>query len=188
MRPSPPRQIVVTFLLGWLFHAGPLSHQPEVMLCVLVTVLGFDDVTCLSSGAGHRHVSHIARLGIDALAGPLPGGTRGESVGAGSKRPGVVSLMSCHMGRGGFGIAALLCEGGGGGGNPARHDARALAPQRFSGSRRGRRPLQERAAEIPGVAGPLEVRVSSTRTVLPISCSPAHGHTKRRSLRASEYT
>ena len=64
------------FLLGWLFHIGRLSHQPKVMLCVLVKILGFDDVTCLGSGTGHRHVPHVARLGIDALTGPLPGGTR----------------------------------------------------------------------------------------------------------------
>lgn len=88
------------------------AHHPEVMLCVLVTILGFDDVTCLGSGTGHCHVSHVARLGIDTLAGPLSGGTRCESVGAGSGRPAVVPLMSSHVSRRALGMTNLLRDGG----------------------------------------------------------------------------
>jgi hypothetical protein len=89
------------------------------MLCVLVKILSFDDVTCLGSGTRHCQVSYVAGLRIDTLTGPLPAGTRCESVRAGSRRPGVVSPMSSHAGCDGFGMANLCVRAGG---QFARHD------------------------------------------------------------------
>jgi len=83
------------------------------MLCMLVKILGFDDVACLGSGTGHCQVSHVAGLCIDTLTGPLPAGTRCEPGRAGSRRPGVVSPMSSHAGCDGFGMANLCVRAGG---------------------------------------------------------------------------
>ena len=89
------------------------------MLCVLVKILSFDDITCLGSGTGHCQVSHVAGLRVDTLTGPLRAGTRCESVRAGSRRSGVVSPMRSHASRDGFGMANLCVRAGG---QFARHD------------------------------------------------------------------
>jgi hypothetical protein len=39
------------------------------MLCVLVAILGFNNVTCLGSGTGHCHGSHIGAF----ASTPWPG-------------------------------------------------------------------------------------------------------------------
>ena len=41
-----------------------LPRQPEVMLCVLVKVLGFDRITGRCSGACERQVAFVAPFGI----------------------------------------------------------------------------------------------------------------------------
>jgi hypothetical protein len=108
---------------------------------MLVKILGFDDVTCLGSGTSHCQVPHVARLGINALIGPLPGGTRCEPIRAGREWPGVVSLANAHVSRGEVGMADLCVRA---------EDIRGTLPRLwrhgFSGSPR---PFKE-ATELRG--------------------------------------
>ena len=198
-------------------HVRRLSHQPKVVLCVLVKILGFDDVTCLGSSTGHCQVSHVARLGVNALIGPLPGGPRCEPVRAGREWPGVVSLTNAHVSCGGFGMADLLREGGR---QFARHDrgcgsvcsfrnclqflsnrlasmrdhlspsCRVARPSHGFRARRQRVPTVQRKSDRASRGKPgrsrlgLRARVQFYRS----HAAQRMGHTRRRSLRASEYT
>ena len=85
---------------GSLLRSFP--HHPEIVLGVLVVVLGFDGVAGQSGGTRELHVLRVARLWVDALIGPPPGGTGPGSVRAGRESVAVIALANGHVSGGGF--------------------------------------------------------------------------------------